>query len=84
MKNLITVYCSSIYDIFQVRINEFMTLAEFKTRIAKRFNTTGDNIVAEINCVKYSDFDRDHKIVLRKDLDIDEFKMVKIEFKCLP
>jgi hypothetical protein len=61
-----------------------MTLAELKFRIAKRFNTNADNIIVFIDNKMYSNTKNEENLSLKDDLNIDEFKMVKIEFKLMP
>jgi len=45
MHNLVTVCCQSIFEVFQVRIHNVMSLAELKERIARRYDTFPDNII---------------------------------------
>lgn len=42
---LVTVYCPVTFEIFQVRTNEIMSIADFKAKIAQKYGTSTDNIV---------------------------------------
>ena len=61
-----------------------MTLSEFKIRIAKKFDTYYHNIIVEINNVKYDNPEAEENLILTRDLCMDEYKVVKVEFRIIP
>lgn len=91
---LVTVYCPSTFEIFQVRTNMVMTVTEFKRKIAQRYETTLDNVVLSYNEKefpgtslvnpfhrrKYGEED-EAKLPLRSGLGLHEKSIIKISFK---
>lgn len=61
-----------------------MSLASFKQRIAKRYETTADNVVVNINDKIYGNADLEATLMLEGDLGIDQYKTVKISFLKAP
>lgn len=61
-----------------------MTLASFKERIAKRYETYSDNIIVIINDKQYGNADIEETLMLYEDLGIDENKVVKFDFVIKP
>jgi hypothetical protein len=61
-----------------------MSLLDFKKRIAQKFDTSSDNIVVSIGDKQYSGSDDkvdESKLNIQTDLGINEYTVVKIDFK---
>lgn len=58
-----------------------MSLYDFKLAISKRYETFSDNIIVFVNDVPYEGKDNENKLLLSRDIGIDEDTVVKIEFK---
>lgn len=61
-----------------------MTLSEFKTRIAQRFETYADNLVISVGDKEYRGNDSkvdEAKLNIQNDLNINEHTVVKVTFK---
>jgi hypothetical protein len=42
---LLTLYCPVTFEIFKMRTNNVITITELKHKIAKKFQTTIDNVI---------------------------------------
>jgi len=59
-----------------------MTLADFKTRIAKKYNTYSDNLILHINDKQYQGSNsNEENVLIQGDLGINEYAVVKVTFK---
>ncbi|CDW78693.1 UNKNOWN [Stylonychia lemnae] len=86
-ENLITVYSPMNFEIFQVRVHNVMSLQEFKSRIAQRFETYADNIIIGVGDNEYSGNSGkidEGKLNIQNDLGINEKTVVKVTFKNKP
>ena len=61
-----------------------MTLAELKDRIAKKYETEPDNLIVCIGDRCMGETSEDEALMLTQDLGIDEYQMVKVDFKVIP
>ena len=70
-----------------MRVNHVMSMLDFKKRIASRYETISDNVIVSIGDKEYRGSNSkvdESKLNIENDLGINEYTVVKIDFKDKP